>query len=174
MTSEVFSLLLNQEQTPQNGKTLEQRLSEQNPSVVSTRIQILINHLSQPNRWRLLLSRFSRKFKENLAELETLLQYENSHAVWDIAFLNRKKAIEKLSPVEEKKLDYLLLFHDSPAVREITHLKLKNDFESLTPQEHRKLTQLQRNLYPNAEIPHQLLELLWPQHTNHHLDIQLS
>ncbi len=174
MTSEVFSLLLNQPETPQNGKTLEQRLSEQKPSAVSTRIHILINHLSQPNRWQLLLSRFSRKFKQNLAELETLLQYGSSHAVWDIAFLSRKKVAEKLSPVEQKKLNYLLLFHDSPAVQEITSLKLKNDFDTLTPQEHRELTQLQRNLYQNDEIPSQLLELLWPQHANHHLDIRLS
>lgn len=174
MTSEVISLLLNQTTPSRNGKTLEQRLSEQNPTAVTTRIQILINHLAQSNRWQLLFSRFSKKFKQNLAELETLLQYGSSHAVWEIAFLSRKKASEKLSPVEQKKLGYLTLFHDSPAVQEITQLKLKNDFEGLTPKEQRELTQLQRNLYPNSEIPHQLLELLWPHNTNHHLDIQLS
>lgn len=170
MTSEVFSLLLNQQVSPQNGKTLEKRLSESKPSAVTTRIRILINHLSQPNQWRFWLARFSRKFKQNLAELEALLQYGSSHAVWEIAYLNRKKAAEKLSAVEKRELNYLTLFHDSPSVRQITDLKLKEEFGNLSPQEHRELTHLQRNLYQGSEIPTQLLELLWPHHQTRQAD----
>ena len=170
MTSEMFSLLVRPKNASPNGKTLETCLSDSKPSAVTTRVHILINHLSQPNHWRFWLTRFTRKFKQNLAELEALLQYGNSYAVWEIAYLNRKKAAEKLSPREQRELNYLTLFHDSPSVRQITNLKLKEEFDDLTPQEHRELTSLQRNLYQDNGIPAQLLELLWPHHQNRQPD----
>ncbi len=174
MSQEVISLLLtNQDPSEQNGKSLEKRLSETQSSAVVNRILILLNHLSQPNRWRLWWSRFSKKFQQNLAELEALLQYGNSQAVWEIAHLNRKKAAEKLSRFENRKLVYLTLFSDCPSVERITLLKLKEEFEDISAPEQRELTQLQRNLYPNASIPHQLLELLWPHPQNRHQDWQL-
>lgn len=163
MTSEIFSLLLNQHQSSVNGKTLEKRLSGNQPPAVNNRIGVLLANLAQPNQWRLWISRFSRKFKQNLAELESLLQYGNSHVVWEIAYLNRKKAAQKLNPVEQRELNYLTLYHDSPSARRITDLKLKESFASLSAQEQRELTDLQRNLYQDTGVPDQLLELLWPQ-----------
>jgi hypothetical protein len=170
MTREVFSLLLNpinQNSSSVNGKPLEKRLSNPPPSPVNHRIGILLANLTRPNRWLLWISRFSQKFKQNLAELETLLQYGNSSVVWEIVDLNRKKVAQKLNPMEQRELNCLTVFHDSPFARRITNLKLKESATSLSREEQRELTHLQRNLYQETGVPAQLLELLWPQ-SNHH------
>lgn len=170
MIREVFSLLLNQNSSSVNGKTLEKRLSSPPPSAVNHRIGVLLATLARPNHWLLWISRLSQKFQQNLAELETLLQYGNSYVVWDIADLNRKKVAQKLNPMEQRELNYLTVFHDSPFARRITNLKLKEATASLSREEQKELTHLQRNVYQETGVPAQLLELLWPQ--SHHYPLE--
>ncbi len=133
------------------------------PIRVARRIAALMAQLPQPSRWQRLFLRFTSQFKQNMAELEALMQYSSSPVVWDIAHLNRKKAQKKLSPMERQELDYLTIYHDSPAVHRITTLKLKEYAQTLSMAEQRELTHLQRNLYQGKGIPSQVLDLLWSE-----------
>ncbi|HEY9745028.1 MAG TPA: hypothetical protein V6C99_02290 [Oculatellaceae cyanobacterium] len=141
-------------------EALEQH-RDKSPSVAH-RIRILSAKLVQPSWLGRFLLRFSRQFKMNMAELEALIQYGHSEAVWEIAYLKRKQAARKLTPVEEAELQYLQLYHDSPEVLRITQLKLKEAFGQLSLEEIRELTALHRNLYCTQQIPGHLLELFWP------------
>lgn len=176
MINDVYSLLLDQRIDTLSDKAVESGLSkveraelralqlhQDKPPAVVHRIRILTAKLAQPNRWRMLWMRFCKKFRSNLAELEALVHYGHSRAVWEIAYLSRKKAVSRLSALESRELETLILYHDSPAVLRITTLKLKEDFQQLTDLEQRELINLQRNLYRQDGAPEQLLALLWPE-----------
>lgn len=130
---------------------------------VADRITALMAQLPQTSQWQSWFVRFTSQFKQNMAELEALMHYSSSPAVWDIARLTRKKAQQKLSPVEQQELDCLTTYHDSPVVHDITSLKLKAYTHSLSVDEQKELTNLQRNLYQGKGIPPQVLDLLWAQ-----------
>ncbi|WP_373531397.1 hypothetical protein [Vampirovibrio sp.] len=144
--------------------------SNPTPPAVNHRIGVLLANLARPNQWLLWIARFSQQFKQNLAELEALLQYGHSDVVWDIAYLNRKKVAQKLNPVEQQELSCLTVFHDSPFAKRITQLKLKEAADNLSRDEQKELTHLQRNLYRETGVPAQLIELLWPQ--THHYPLE--
>lgn len=183
MTSEVFALLLDKRATELHEKAVDGDLNrmelaelralvshqDKTPAVVH-RIRILAAKMAEPTRWERLLGRFSKKFKQNLSELEALVQYGNSKAVWEIAYLHRKKAVMKLDTREESELENLMLYHDSPDVLRITELKVKEQFGYLTADESRELTDLNRNLYRKGGVPNQLLELFWPAKSQQQLD----
>jgi hypothetical protein len=137
------------------------------PVGVAGRIAALMVQLPQPSRWQRLFLRFTSQFRQNMAELEALMHFSSSPAVWDIARLTRKKAQQKLSPVEQQELDCLTTYHDSPSVHRITSLKLKAYRHCLSVEEQRELTHLQRNLYQGQGIPAQVLDLLWSQRPQH-------
>lgn len=190
MTQDVFALLLDNRMSELTGKDLtsqdltgknlngnavESRLNQAEraelrvlavhqdkaPAVVH-RIRVLAAKLAQSNRWGMLVLRFSKKFRQNLAELEALIQYGNSKAVWEIAYLTRKKALSPLLALEAKELHYLRLYYDSPDVLRITRLKLKVESgERLSVDEAKELDALQRNPYRTG-VPGHLLEMLWP------------
>ncbi len=175
MTPELCTLLLDKRASELNGKSVESRL---NPSeraelralnahqdkapAVAQRIRVLAVNLAQPNALGLLLLRFSRKFRQNLAELDALIQFGQSRAVWEIAYLSRRRATQKLTAAEESELHFLTLFNDSPEVLHITQLKLKGEAGTLSTEERQELSNLQRNPYRQNGIPHQLLDLFWP------------
>lgn len=175
MTDEVFALLLDKRsaELSEREKTgdlnywerAELRALEahrdKSPAVLQ-RIRILAAKMTQPNLWHLLIARFSRKFRQNLAELEALVHYGQSSAVWEIAYLSRKRAHQKLSAHEEAELETMKLYHDSPDVMRITHLKVKEKFDQLSTTEMRELAYLHRNLYREGGVPSQLFEMLWP------------
>ncbi|WP_303672891.1 hypothetical protein [Vampirovibrio chlorellavorus] len=133
------------------------------PTGVARRMAALMAQLPEASRWQRIFLRFTSQFKQNMAELEALMHYSSSPAVWDIARLTRKKAQQKLSPTEQQELDCLTTFHDSPSVHRITSLKLKEYTRSISVVEQRELTHLQRNLYQGKGIPTQVLDLLWTQ-----------
>ena len=178
MNQELCALLLDKRETELNGKSVESPL---NPSeraelralnahrdkapAVTQRIRILAANMAQPNALGLLLLRFSRKFKQNLAELEALIQFGHSRAVWEIAYLSRRGAAQKLSAIEENELHFLTLFNDSPEVLQITQLKLKAEAGTLSFDERQELSCLQRNPYRQNGIPNQLLDIFWPNQT---------
>lgn len=185
MTNEVFSLLLDKRRVELSDKAVESSLSkteraelramtahQDKAPAVAHRIRILAAKMAQENYLGLLFLRFSRKFKQNLAELEALIQYGHSKAVWEIAYLHRKQASEGLAQRERSELNYLTLFHDSPDVLRLTELHLKKDFGILSSPENHELIELQRNPYQKDGIPSQLLEMLWPhQHQPLNLDL---
>jgi uncharacterized protein YnzC (UPF0291/DUF896 family) len=175
MTSEVFSLLLDKRISELNGKAVESCLSKveraelraleahyDKAPAVAHRIRILTSKMAQSSRIKLFFIRFSKKCRQNLAELEALLQYGNSKAVWEIAYLTRKKASGALTEADIKELKLLVLYHDSPEVLRITRLKLKAEAEPLTTEESQELAAIQRNPYRQGGVPQQLLEMLWP------------
>lgn len=184
MTNEVFTLLLNNRMSELSDKAVESGLSkaervelkaltehqDKAPAVVH-RIRILASKMAQENKLRLWLLRFSKQCKQNLAELEALIHYGQSRAVWEIAYLYRKQAIQKLTPMEKSELDYLILFHDSPDVLRITELKLKADYGMHSSSERQELASLQRNLYGEQGIPNHLMEMLWPSQRSLNLDL---
>jgi hypothetical protein len=185
MTSEVFSLLLLRRQEELSEKALETGLTKieqielnalrehkDKTPAVAQRIRVLAARMAQPNRWGMLLLRFSRKFQENLAELESLVHYGHSKAVWEIAYLNRKRAARTLNTVERSELQFLTLFHDSPDVLRVTELKMKEEHGSLIAEEIRELSDLQRNLYRKGGIPNHLLEIFWSGHQPQPLDLR--
>lgn len=183
MTGEVFSLLLDKRTSELNGKAAFGKLTrieraelraleihqDKSPAVLH-RIRILSAKMAQPNRWGMLMLRFSKKFKQNLAELESLVQYGHSRAVWEIAYLQRCKATRKLSREEASELRHLLLFHDSPDVLHIANLKMKEDLGTLSADEAQELLYLQRNPYRKEGIPGQLLEMFKPAQSHPELD----
>lgn len=183
MTNDVFSLLLDKRFSELSDKAVESGLSkaervemralnehqDKAPAVLH-RIRILASKMAQGNYLGILFLRFSRKFKQNLAELEALIQYGNSKAVWEIAYLYRKQATQKLSPIEKSELDFLMLYHDSQDVLRVTQLKMREEYGVLSTAERQELTGLQRNLYRTEGIPSHLLEMLWPKHQPMHLD----
>ncbi len=173
MTDEIFSLLLDKRTEELSDKAGKDNLSQTERAelralwahrdktpAVAHRIRILSAKMAQPHRWGLLALRFSRKFRQNLAELEALVQYGHSRAVWEIAYLLRKKAAQKLSDVEKSELNLLTTYHDCRDVLEITQLKLKEQFGQLSEEETRTLSELHRNLYRHGQ-PHQMLDLIW-------------
>jgi hypothetical protein len=184
MTSELFSLLLDKRIDELNGKSVESALTcaeraelraieahqDKAPAVVH-RIRILAGKLAQPNRWGMFAMRFSKKLRQNLAELDALVQFGHSRAVWEIAYLHRKKAAQKLSLAGQSELNYLTLYHDSPYVLKLTRLKLKEESGELNPAERRELTELHRNLYRQDGVPSQVLELFWPQKNQSYLEM---
>lgn len=184
MTSDVFTLLLDDRIFELSDKAVESGLSkaervelkaltehqDKAPAVVH-RIRILASNMAQKNKLGIWLLRFSKTCKQNLAELEALIQYGQSRAVWEIAYLYRKQASQKLSAMEASELEYLTLFHDSPDVLRITELKLKADFGQQSSAERQELAALQRNLYRNEGIPNHLMEMLWPSQHPMHLDL---
>jgi len=184
MTNDVFSLLLDKRVSELSDKAVESGLSkaervemralnehqDKAPAVLH-RIRILASKMAQGNYLGILFLRFSRKFKQNLAELEALIQYGNSKAVWEIAYLYRKQATQKLSPTEKSELDYLMLYHDSQDVLRVTQLKMREEYGVLSSVERQELNELQRNLYRKEGIPSHLLEMLWPNHQPMHLDL---
>jgi hypothetical protein len=185
MTNEVFSLLLDKRRCELSDKAVESGLNKTERAelraltahcdkapAVAQRIRILAAKMAQQNYLGILVLRFSRKFKQNLAELEALVQYGNSKAVWEIAYLYRKQATQKLNQVEKSELHYLTLYHDSPAVLRLTELKMKEDYGCLSSGENRELASLQRNIYQRDGIPHQLLEMLWPSQQPLHVDLR--
>jgi hypothetical protein len=183
MTNEIFALLLDKRENQLNGKSVESGLSKTERAelralhahrdkapAVAQRIRILAAKMAQPNQLGLLLLRFSRKFKQNLAELEALVQFGNSRAVWEIAYLYRRRAAQKLSPQETSELHFLTLFNDSPDVLRITELKLRSAFGSISLAERQELDSLQSNLYRKEGIPNHLLDIFWPSHHSHVMD----
>jgi len=183
MTNEIFALLLDKRENELNGKSVESGLSKTERAelralhahrdkapAVAQRIRILAAKMAQPNQLGLLLLRFSRKFKQNLAELEALVQFGNSRAVWEIAYLYRRRAAQKLSPQEASELHFLTLFDDSPDVLRITELKLRSAFGSISLAERQELDNLQCNLYRKDGIPKHLLDIFWPSHHSHVMD----
>ncbi|MCE3236236.1 MAG: hypothetical protein K0Q50_2416 [Vampirovibrio sp.] len=184
MTSDVFTLLLDNRVSELSDKAVESGLSraervelkaltehqDKAPAVVH-RIRILASKLAQKNQLGLWLLRFSKQCKQNLAELEALIHYGQSRAVWEIAYLYRKQAGQKLTDMEKSELEYLTLYHDSPDVMRITELKLKADFGNHTSAERQELAALQRNLYRDEGIPSHLMEMLWPSQRPMHLDL---
>lgn len=183
MTGEVFSLFLDKRVSELSGKAVEGSLSktervelkaleihQDKEPAVAHRIRILAAKMAQTNYIGLLLLRFSKKFKQNLAELDALIQFGHSPAVWEIAYLNRKKAAQKLKQQEESQLGYLTLYHDSPSVLRITQLKLKEDHGFLSSVERQELQFLHRNTYRKDGIPNQLMEMLWPSPNHFQLD----
>jgi hypothetical protein len=183
MIDEVFALLLDKRSDELTGKELESGLDkweraelraieahkDKSPAVAQ-RIRILAGKMVQPSIWALMMARFSRKFKQNLAELEALIHYGHSTAVWEIAYLNRKKAAGELSPRETFQLEALMLYHDSPHVLRLAELKVKEAFDNLAETEQRELSFLQRNIYRSG-VPAQLLEMLWPTQGSNALDL---
>jgi hypothetical protein len=175
MTDEVFALLLDKRTIELTEKAQEEGLNkveraelraitshyEKSPAVVH-RIRILAAKMAQPSRWALLKKRFCKKFRQNVAELEALMQYGDSKAAWEIAYLSRKKAFSQLSKREVAELEFLTLYHDSPDVLRITQLKVKERMDWLDSAETRELSYLQRNLYRKEGVPNQLMDLLWP------------
>lgn len=184
MTNDIFALLLDKRESELNGKAVESGLDkteraelralnahrDKAPAVVQ-RIRILAAKMAQPNKLGLLLLRFSRKFKQNLAELEALIQFGNSRAVWEIAYLYRRQASQKLTEMEKSELHFLTLFNDSPEVLRITELKLRDKFGSLPTSERQELATMQSNLYRQEGIPNQLLDMFWPSHKPQTLDL---
>jgi hypothetical protein len=184
MTNEVFSLLLDKRVFELSDKAVESGLSkvervelralnehqDKAPAVVH-RIRILASKMAQKNGLGILLLRFSSTFKQNLAELEALIQYGTSKAVWEIAYLYRKQATQKLSANEKSELEYLMLYHDSADVIRITDLKLREEYGTLSQSERQELVSLQRNMYRKEGIPNHLMEMLWPSQKPLHLDL---
>jgi hypothetical protein len=185
MTNDIFALLLDKRESELNGKSVESSLSKTERAelralnahrdkapAVAQRIRILAAKMAQPNKLGMLLLRFSRKFKQNLAELEALIQFGNSRAVWEIAYLYRRRASQKLSAQEKNELHFLTLFNDSPDVLRITELKLKAEAGSIAFAERQELSSMQSNLYRKDGIPNQLLDIFWPSHSiNQLLDL---
>lgn len=184
MTEEVFSLLLDKRVRELSDKAGKDELSrseraelraltahQDKAPAVAHRIRILTAKMSQPSRWGMLALRFSRKFRQNLAELEALVQYGNSKAVWEIAYLLRKKAAQKLDLMEKSELDCLITYFDCPDVLEITRLKLKEKFGRITENELRELNYLQRNLYRDGGVPSNLLDMFWNDQNQPTLDL---
>ena len=184
MTNELFALLLDKRESELNGKSVDSGLNKTERAelralnahrdkapAVAQRIRILAAKMAQPNKLGLLLLRFSRKFKQNLAELEALIQFGNSCAVWEIAYLYRRRASQKLTRQEKTELRNLILFHDSPDVLRITELKLKEEFGQLYFSERKELSDLQSNLYRKDGIPNHLLDMFWPNQTPQPLDL---
>jgi hypothetical protein len=179
MTNDIFALLLDKRETELNGKSVESGLNKTERAelralnahrdkapAVTQRIRILAAKMAQPNKLGLLLLRFSRKFKQNLAELEALVQFGNSRAVWEIAYLYRRRASQKLTPVEKTELHFLTLFNDSPDVVRITELKVKESQEALPSAERQELKTLQTKSYSQEGIPAHLLDMFWPSQNN--------
>jgi hypothetical protein len=179
MSSEVFAMLLDRRKTELSERALSRNLtrieraelnalknhSDKIPAVVH-RIRILAAKMAQPNQLGLMFLKFTRQYKANQAELQALIQYGNSKAVWEIAYLQRKESFSKLNPEEEAELQYLQLYHDSPEVLRLTQLKVKESFGQQTLEDIRELTELHRNLYRDERIPDHLLELFWPSGEN--------
>jgi hypothetical protein len=184
MTNELFALLLDKRESELNGKSVDSGLNKTERAelraltahrdkapAVAHRIRILAAKMAQPNQLGLLLLRFSRKFKQNLAELEALVHYGTSSAVWEIAYLYRRRASQKLTRHEKSELRNLILFHDSPDVLRITELKLKEEFGELHFSERQELSDLQSNLYRKDGIPTQLLDIFWSNQEPQPLDL---
>jgi hypothetical protein len=184
MIEEVFSLLLDKRVQELSDKAGKDDLSKTEQAelralsahrdkapAVAQRIRILTAKMAQPSRWGMFLLRFSKKFRQNLAELEALVQYGNSKAVWEIAYLLRKNASRKLTRMEKCELEYLITYHDCPDVVEMTHLKLKEQFGQLTLPEARKLTQLHRKPYQQDSAPDHVLDLFWDECSPPGLDL---
>jgi len=178
MTNEIFALLLDKRETELNGKSVESGLNKTERAelralnahrdkapAVAQRIRILAAKMAQPNKLGLLLLRFSRKFKQNLAELEALIQFGHSRAVWEIAYLYRRRASQKLTATEKTELHFLTLLSDSPDVLRITELKVKETTEGLPFAERQELTNLQNNSYRQEGLPSQLLDMFFPSHS---------
>lgn len=175
MSSEVFAMLLERRLRELSERAMLRNLSRSEraeldalkvhhdkPPAVAHRIRILAAKMAQGGRLETVFSRYSKRFKANLAEREALGQYGYSKAVWEIAYLKRKQATHKLIPVEETELQYLQLYHDSPEVLRLAQLKVKEAYGQLAIEEIRELTELHRNLYRHDGIPSHLLELFWP------------
>lgn len=185
MTNDLFALLLDKRESELNGKSVESGLNKAERAelralnahrdkapAVAQRIRILAAKMAQPNKLGLLMLRFSRKFKQNLAELEALIQFGHSRAVWEIAYLFRRRAAQKLTLVEKSELHFLTMFSDSPEVLRITELKVKETHEQISSAERQELKYLQSNLYRKEGIPNQLLDMFWPHnHTHQTLDV---
>ncbi len=174
MTDEVFALLLDYRSAELNLKARHDGLDaweraelraieahRDKAPAVAQRIRVLAVKMVQPNIWRLLMARFCKKFRRNLAELEALVHYGHSAAVWEIAYLSRKQACQKLGPEEATELELLKRYHDSPDVVRITRLKLKERVGELSAAESRELASLQRNQYMHGGVPEQIFEMLW-------------
>jgi hypothetical protein len=175
MSNEVFAMLLERRKMELSERALSRNLTrperaelnalknhqDKNPAVVH-RIRILAAKMAQPSRLGSWFLKFSSQHKANLAELNALIQYANSRAVWEIAHLKRKQAVQRLSPEEEAELQFLQLYHDSPEVLRITQLKVKEAFGQQTLEDIRELTELHRNLYRYDRLPNHLLELFQP------------
>ena len=178
MTSDVFAMLLDRRASELSKRALTRNLTRPERAeldalkshrdkapAITHRIRVLAAKNAQPSLIGLLFLRFSRRFKANIAELEALAQYGHSYAAWEISFLKRKKAVQKLTAIEETELQYLQLYHDSPTVLRLTQLKVKETFDQLTLEELRELTELHRGLYRQEGIPNHLLELFVPSST---------
>lgn len=173
MSDEIFKMLLERRKTELSELALNRNLNraeraelnvltryrEKNPAVVH-RIRILAAKMAQPSRLGAWFLKLSRQHKANCVELEALIQYANSRAVWEIAYLKHKAALQKLPPEEEVELQYLQLYHDSPDVLRITQLKVKEAFGQQTLEDIREMTELHRNLY-RTDRGH-LLDLFQP------------
>lgn len=179
MSSEVFAMLLDRRKTELSERALSRNLtrieraelnalknhSDKIPAVVH-RIRILSAKMAQPNQLGLMFLQFTKQHKANNAELQALIQFGNSKAVWEIAHLKRKQSFHRLTQEEEAELQYLQLYHDSPEVLRITQLKVKESFGQQTLEDIRELTDLHRNLYRDERVPDHLLELFWPSSDN--------
>lgn len=186
MTNDLFALLLDKRESELNGKSVESGLNKAERAelralnahrdkapAVAQRIRILAAKMAQPNKLGLLMLRFSRKFKQNLAELEALIQFGQSRAVWEIAYLFRRRAAQKLTPVEKSELHFLTMFNDSPDVLRITELKVREVHDQISFTERQELKHLQSNLYRQEGIPNQLLDMFWP-HNGAHQTLDLT
>jgi hypothetical protein len=176
MTHELVALLLDRKHSKLNGNAVESSLSkaerverraveahqDKAPAVLH-RIRILASKMAQSHWIGLMMLRFSKKFSQNLAELESLIHYGNSKAVWEIAYLTRKKAVKSLTPQEYQELQCLQLYHDSPEVLSLTRLKMKSETDRLSADESQELASLLRNPYRKCGVPGDILEMLWPQ-----------
>lgn len=131
------------------------------PAVLN-RIWVLTVHLARRNRWYRFVLRLSRKFRQNVAELDALLQYGDSAAVWDIAYLARKRAVQRLSPEECREWRYLVLYHDHPHVHRLVALKLRGEQRSWSPQEQAEWAALHQDMGPRGGMSRHLLDVLWP------------
>ncbi len=175
MTQDVYALLLDKRSDELSDKALKGLLSKSEraelralsrhhdkTASVAQRIRVLSARMAQATPWKMLVLQFSKKYRANLAELESLVHYGHSKAVWDIAYLARKKASEKLSQAESFELESLVLYYDSPAVLRITQLKVRERFEHLNADESRELSHLHRNLYGRGDVSAEVLSVLWP------------
>ena len=106
--------------------------------------------------------RASSRYRQNLAELEALIQFGSSRAVWEIAYLTRKKAVGLLNEREALQLNCMTQFHESPDVLRLTRLKLQAEVEgldTLNVDDARDLDTLLRNPYCRKDRDMAALEL---------------
>ncbi len=91
---------------------------------VAHRIGILASKMAIPNYFVLLKLRLSKHISPNLAELEALIQYGHSKAVWDIAYLTRKKSLGTITVFEVARLACMQEYHNHPEVLRLTRLQM--------------------------------------------------